>query len=245
MFENSDDALSFDHSRLDERSRQARFLDAVHIPTCLRSALSLSALARTKFGNRCNDITHEWEQAQSEHATKRWRRWLSTRRERTYKRDLGFRNSLALAVGFVLLVWTGIGIQRSTVPRVRKLPTSYSVPAASRPERISVAVPPEIRRDDFGQLVQVRAADPQSVLLSFCSNAEESLCEPTELAWGVPRHADVRYGVYRSFHDLRAIEIVRDPRTRQWVAGDGTRPVNDFLAHARGMSHKRIPVLDR
>ena len=58
--------------------------------------------------------------------------------------------------------------------------------------KIPRTVPPHVKLDDSGTLLQVRAGDPRSALLGYCQNAAGSLCEPVELAWGQPRHADVR-----------------------------------------------------
>ena len=229
-----------------QKNKQSSFLDALYIPTRLRSAVSLFLLPRTKVGNRCNSITSDRDQAESDREKQLWRNWIFIRHSRAYKQDLGFRNNLILLMGFGLFVCMGVGMQREARSGAEsQVPTSYSMTSTPRPARTPVIPAPQVVTNEFGKPVQIRAADPQSVLLGFCRNARASHCDPVELAWGVPQRSDVRYGVYRSFHDIRAIEILRDPRTRQWVAGDGLLPVRDFLANTRDMGPDRIPVRTR
>jgi len=145
---------------------------------------------------------------------------------------------------FVLLVCCGVALQKAT-RNVKDLPTSrsYSVASTRPSEKHSpAALPPVIERDETGQVVSVSASDPRSVLLGFCKVMTHGMCEPVELAWSDPPHPQVRYGVFRSFYDMRAIEIRRDPRTDQWSAGDGRGPIGAFLEQGRPMSRHRVPV---
>jgi hypothetical protein len=82
------------------------------------------------------------------------------------------------------------------------------------------------------------------VLRGYCKHEPGQLCEPVELAWSDPPQPLLRFGVYRAFDDLRAIEIRHDPMTREWVAGDGRREIGRFLAHTLRMGNVRVPVRD-
>jgi len=246
MFEDSEQLADFDFNQLEETieglDQQSRFLSALSFPKRLRATV-LTTGPRCALGNRYNDVAHGLYLASSEYFDTRLQEWRRTRERQAYRQSLEFRYRMALAIMFLLFVWIGIGVQRAAISHVQsKSPTVYSMTSTARPVRARVAIAPEIKKDDAGRLLQVRAADPKSAVIGFCQNAPGVMCEPFELAWSDPRHADLRYGIFRSFHDLRAIEIVRDRRTRQWVVGDNQQPVNDFLAHTRRMSRERIPL---
>ena len=69
-------------------------------------------------------------------------------------------------------------------------------------------------------------------------------CAPVELAWSEPPHPHLRLGLYRNEVTTRAIQIRRDPATRQWVAGDGHETIDDFLASSLRMGGNRLRVRD-
>jgi len=244
MFETPADARAFDYDTHEESNRLVRFLNALYIPQGLRGPGELLDLPRTKAGNRANAVTLGWDRAEAGHAIHRLRSWIVVRRRDAEEKALTFRNAVALATMFVLLVCCGLALQKAT-RKDKDAPTSrgYSVASTRSPEkRAPVTRPPVIERDETGQVVSVSASDPRSVLLGFCKVMTTGMCEPVELAWSDPPHPQVRYGVFRSFYDMRAIEIRRDPRTNQWSAGDGRGPIADFLTQVRSMSTHRIPV---
>jgi hypothetical protein len=244
MFESCEDARDFDHEELAEARSLNAFLDALHTPKRSKDPLSLVQLPRTKAGNRVNPVTLEWDRVDAGHTIHRWRKWIHIRRREAQDQILGFRNALVLATIFALFLCCGMRLQRSVRTR-NELPPPLSINVASTatPGKHSPQLaPPLIERDEFGTLVEVRASDPRSVLLGFCQGMTSEMCEPMELAWSDPPHPQIRIGLFRSFYDIRAIEIRRDPRTHQWRAGDGSLRVDDFLAHSRRMSSNRIPV---
>jgi hypothetical protein len=242
MFESARDASNYDYSRLGERDRLRSFLDAIYIPQRLRSSIDLGSAPRTKSGNRTNELVVGWDRAESDETIRRWRNWVVVRRARAYKKAIGFRNAAIMATAFLLLVCLGLGLQRTAKTGGSAKSNRISATIVSESKPVPKISPPEIDRDDLGQVVEVRASDPSSVLLGYCGSNRDGLCEPIELAWSDPPHPRVRFGVYRSFLDLRAIEIRRDPLTRQWVAGTGRGPIQDFLTDVRRMSIKRVPV---
>lgn len=94
----------------------------------------------------------------------------------------------------------------------------------------------DTRVDDRGDLLQVSGSDPQSVLLSFCNTGRGAyLRDPLGLAKAPPPDRGTLLGVFRDHEDLsvpRAIRIYRDPRSQQWIAGDGSGPIPAIEAGA-------------
>lgn len=87
----------------------------------------------------------------------------------------------------------------------------------------------ETHLDGQGELVQVSASDPQSVLLAFCNVGRGAyLRDPLGLVKAPPPERGTLLGVFRDHEDLsvpRAIRIWRDPRSQRWFAGDGKAPI--------------------
>ena len=128
-----------------EQDRQSSFLEALYIPSRLRSAVSLFLLPRTKVGNRCIPVTCDQDQAESEGENQRWRAWLFIRDERIYKQALGFRNNLILVIVFGLVVCTGIGIQREAQPGAEfSAPTTFSPTSKPLAARTPVITGPRV-----------------------------------------------------------------------------------------------------
>jgi len=248
VFDSPGEVAEFDFDKLEETTTFRNFLDALYIPERLLSAFDLFPTARTRTGNRANDTSLGWDSAASDDNIKRWRKWVYVRRHKEDTRILSMTNAIALGFGFALCVMIGVGLQHLANSKNKRVEASQFQMTSARgsandeaPVRY-VPPPPEIVRDEDGQVVEIRASDPGAVLTGFCQSSSEGLCEPVELAWSDPPHAEKRFGIYRSFYDLRAIEIRRDPSTRKWVAGNGRNTIDDYLAHELRMSGRRLAI---
>jgi hypothetical protein len=217
--------------------------DLVYVPTNAWGWAPLSAVVRTPSGNRSNAVALELERDESTRVQRRIVRRICLKHRVTQKKKSVFRDGLVAAVLFLALQVVGVGLHmRSLSPVEGPVPRQFSAVSQPRAHVAPVPVQPTIRRDDSGLPVEIRSADPQSVLLSYCRSLEGGFCDPVELAWTEPLQPGLRVGVFRAFHDLRAIEIRRDPLTRQWVAGDGRGPVTSFPTQARRLSKARVPT---
>ena len=128
------------------------------------------------------------------------------------------------------------GVVFSMVSKRERLSETDSRPGAT------LADDSEVKHNELGQVVEVRAADPRSVLFGYCTAMTDKLCDPVELALTDPPHPQLRLGIYRGLHDMQAIRIRRDPVSGQWVAGDGTREIHAYLARSLRMTGDRLIV---
>lgn len=246
MFASQRDVESYDFSKLGITRLKLSFLEAISFPKNRQTPLTMLMSCRTSVGNRTNETDHGWSVARSRHVAERMRRWIVIRRQEYARQTLTVRNAIALAIGMLLFVVVGVGLQKST-EAPRKVPTRRQAsfnptPSPARSPQISVRLPPQAVRNDEGQVVEVRASDPGQVLIGYCEASTETVCDPVELAWSDPPHASVRFGVFRGFYDLRAIKIRQDPRTRQWIAGGDGEHIDDFLATTLRLGAQRIPI---
>lgn len=248
MFEDAEQVSRYDFSKLGGLRKLTNFLDALYIPQRLHARQFLDTI-RDRAGNRSNEVAVGWDHAEADEVLERWRKWVYVRRSKA-ERPPQLMAGMALAAAILVCVLVGLGVQRAggtgkrgaTASRFQMTSVRGGTTAAA-----PVAPPasePRVERDEQGRLVEIRGADPRSVLRGYCKHEPGQLCEPVELAWSDPPQPLLRFGVYRAFDDLRAIEIRHDPMTREWVAGDGRREIGRFLAHTLRMGNVRVPVRD-
>jgi hypothetical protein len=178
-----------------------------------------------------------------------WDKVLLLRRREDEDLVVFFGECLLASAVLALALMAGLGVQLALTPEdvARAMPPKeialvkerQSLSVAESSHRLASTGNWEVTRNDLGQVVQVRAADPQSVLVGYCRVAATKLCDPVELAMSDPPHAQLRLGIFRGLYDMRAIRIRRDPRTGRWVAGDGKHEIHDYLARSLRMSGDR------
>jgi hypothetical protein len=175
-------------------------------------------------------------------------------RQRKVEHWTGFLRSLvAVSALLAVSVLISLGLQGALNPPEHRKPppkvfsmtsTVKGQSKANAPSGPLAAEKAKVRQNDLGQVVEVRASSPGSVLVGFCRTMMSTACYPAELAWSDPPHSHLRLGLYRNEVTMRAIQIRRDPDTRQWVAGDGREEIDDFLASSLRMGGNRLRVRD-
>ena len=147
-----------------------------------------------------------------------------------------------------------LAVERSPVPATQvstigqDSPGSAASPGepAARDRQAALQAATQVRRDDQGNVVEVRGPDPASVLASFCDASSEGPGrEPIEITSTVPSAREARFGLFRDFTSMESawmIRIRRDARTGRWVAGNGLHPVYVTLAPKLPPDGSVIPV---
>jgi hypothetical protein len=237
-----------------ERSAVTRFLDALYIPEQLRHPLSLVPTLRSKAGNRTNLTAVASEIATAKKKSILWSKVLLVRRREDDDLTIFLGDCLVVSAMLALVFLVGLGARRALMPEdVAKVATPkvfsmvakrQSLAAADSSRRPALIDDSEVRRNDLGQVVEVRAADPGSVLAGYCRAIAAKVCDPVELAMSDPPHPQLRFGIYRGLYEMRAIRIRRDARSGRWIAGDGKREIHDYLAQSLRMSGNRLLVED-
>ncbi len=227
----------------------ASFLDALHIPERLGRSLVRRDSPRTKTGNRSNRVALVWERIEGLSKYRTRVRWIRIMRRAAERRHLfSFLDGTAFVTLSLLLLFSGVGSpRRQATPPGEPLRYSVAQPAAAvsgRTEATQVVSPADVRWGDRGQVVEVRAADPSSVLIGYCRTTSAAFCQPVELAQADPPQPKLRFGVFRGFSEIRAIKIRLDAKSGMWTTGDGTQDVTDFSADALSMSGARFQVYD-
>jgi hypothetical protein len=241
------------NNRTDRHKKCADFLHALYIPERLRGTAALWPTLRCKAGNRANVLAVARERAEAKARSLYWAKLLILR-ERVDEHWTSFLRSL-VAVSALLVVsfFIGLGLQGAlnTPERRTPPPKAFSMTSTVKGRSTAnasmgpiAAETVKVRQNDLGQVVEVRASDPGSVLVGFCQTMMITACDPVELAWSEPPHPHLRFGLYRNEVTTRAIQIRRDPGTRQWVAGDGREAIDDFLASSLRISADRLRVRD-
>ena len=249
----SDDAQAlagFNFDALHERDKLSSFLDALYIPKALRDPRKLMiAGPRTRAGNRTNVTAGIWDVTEGRDKIKRWKKWVVIRRRREERLKINPIGAVALVAGFGILLLLGFGVHRyATARRVAPSVSTYTMASTRRPPKPqdarggAVIDGAQVRIDDAGEILEVRAPDPRSVLIAFCREKRETMCQPVELASTEPPQPLTRFGIFRSFYDLRAIRITRDSGTGAWVAGGGAQPLADGLVFDLPLGGTRVPV---
>lgn len=237
-----------------EHSAVTRFLDALYIPEKLRHPLSLMPTLRTKAGNRANLTAVAVEIAEEKRKSILWNKVLLLRNREDEDLTAFFGNCVVVATMLTLLFLAGLGVRgsltreevaRATNPKVFSMVAKKQSLAAADSTRPAVIDDSVVKHNDLGQVVEVRAADPRSVLVGYCRALTGKLCDPLELALSDPPNPQLRFGVYRGFQETHAIRIRRDPGTGRWVAGDGKHEIHEYLARSLRMSGNRVIVEDR
>jgi len=233
-----------------ERQNCLDFLDALYIPERLGIASAPRPTLRCKAGNRANVLVVALERAETRARSMRWAKllFLDTRKDEHWT---GFLRSLvAMSALFVVTVLLGLGLQHPAEDRAPSPKTFSMTPTAQGPSRANApqgsapAEQAEVLQNDLGQVIEVRASDPGAVLVGFCRTMMIMACDPVELAWSDPPNPRLRLGVYHSEFTKRAIQIRRLPGSRQWVAGDGQRRIENFPASSLRLSGDRLRVRD-
>jgi hypothetical protein len=242
-----------------ERGRGARqtscssFLDALYIPQRLRIAPELLWSLRCKAGNRANAIAVTWERAETRARSLRWVNLLVLPQRKDEHWTAFLRSLLVTSALLSVSLLGGLELQGALDPPEHRTPAPKAFSMTSsvqRPSRTTAPHEPvmahraEVLQNDLGQVVEVRASDPGAVLVGFCRTMMVTACDPVELAWSEPPHPQLRLGVYHDEFTKRAIQIRRNPTTRQWVAGDGQQAIENFLASSLRMSDDRLRVRD-
>jgi hypothetical protein len=237
-----------------EQSAVTRFLDALYIPEKLRHPLSLLPALRSKAGNRTNLTAFAVECAKTKKKVIQWDKVLFIQRRDEEELTIFLGTCMVVSTMLALAFLAGLGVRRALTPEdlaQASTPKVFSMVSKRRnfseadsSRRPAVIGDSEVRRNDLGQVVEIRAADPRSVLVGYCRAMTAKLCDPIELALSDPPHAQLRFGIYRGLDEMRAIRIRRDPVTGRWVAGDGKREIHDYLARSLRMSGDRLIVED-
>jgi hypothetical protein len=229
-----------------------RFLDGLYIPEKLRNPLSLVPTLRSRSGNRTNVKAVASERFEDEKKAIQWTKVLMVRRREDDDLTVFFGNCMVVSAMLALLFLSGLGVRKALTPEdVANVTNPKVFSMVSKRERLSeadsrsrptLADDSEVKHNELGQIVEVRAADPRSVLFTYCRAVTVELCDPVELALTDPPHPQLRLGIYRGLHDMQAIRIRRDATSGQWVAGDGTREIHAYLARSLRMSGDRLIV---
>ena len=86
-----------------------------------------------------------------------------------------------------------------------------------------------VRQDDRGQILEVRGASPQHVLITFCEHSAASPpLEPLLVGPSSPPRPGTRVGVIVDSADRSvryAIDLRRRDGPHEWSAGNGTDPI--------------------
>jgi hypothetical protein len=235
-----------------EQSAVSRFLDALYIPEKLRHPLSVLPAIRSKAGNRTNLTAFEVECAKAKKKAILWDKVLFIQRRDEEELAVFFGTCMVVSAMLALAFLAGLGVRKALTPEdVAQAMTPKVFSMVSKRKSFSeadssrgraVIDESEVRRNDLGQVVEIRAADPRSVLVGYCKVMTAKLCDPVELALSDPPHAQLRFGIYRGLDEMRAIRIRREPESGRWVAGDGTHEIHDYQARSLRMSGDRLIV---
>ncbi len=204
---------------------------------------------RARSGNRTNHVARTWELDETRDTRRSRERRARLLRKASQRQAASFLNRAAATCLFVQMLVVGVGTHRpAAAPAVE--PVRYSLtplsPAAlgegPRDHLVPLVSRTSVRRNEQGQLIEVRASDPRSVLVGYCLAGAGRSCQPVELAYAEPPHPRLRFGLFRDFHEIRAIRIRQDPGSGMWVAGEGAQVLVDYQAATLRLSAVRFPV---
>lgn len=231
------------------RAAVSRLLAAVHVPQALQDRLTVPVVARTRTGNRTNLFRVVWTEADEQKL--RLLRMHRLRRLRSRSAPVQSLNLAVVAVTTLLFAsLVGGRLSREEAPRPPSGMARFSyvpiaaasVPSPDRDRAAATITDVRIEHDPGGEVVALRSSDPRSLLVGYCRVGLSAFCDPVELAYADSPDPEMRYGIFRSFLDLRAIRIRRDRASREWVAGNGLEPIAELEMDRLHLSATRIPL---
>jgi hypothetical protein len=122
--------------------------------------------------------------------------------------------SVAVAIFVLLLVASGIAVtlqSEKPQPVEREVRSSGPKVIASLEDAV-----PELVRNDRGELVEISAGNPRSILDTYCRTLTRGTVDPV----AIERAGDGWTGLYRQNGRLYGITIRRDAEREVWVAGN-------------------------